>query len=124
MRYRTSEAGQRAKPSYAGVRRDPRWDTFEGFVANQPPGAGYEVGLVLSRLGDTGDYSPENCRWATKAMNTREWSEARMIRLPDGRFAMDVAHENGLTRTWRARVKNGWDVERAVTQPVRPLRRR
>lgn len=62
---------------YGGVGRCSEWETFEGFLNNQPPGRAYEPGLVLARFGDTGDYSPENTRWATKSENSSEMHAAR-----------------------------------------------
>ena len=59
-------------PTYQGVRCDDRWATFEGFVANQPPGRNYEPGLCLCRHGDVGNYEPENCRWLTRRENCLE----------------------------------------------------
>jgi hypothetical protein len=113
---------------YVAVSVDPRWLTFEGFAAN-PPAGEFRPGMHLARFGDAGDYSPENCRWLTREANSREAIEPRMMLLPDGRRADDVARANGIhCGTWHARVKRGWDVQRAVTTPAknkgknRPLR--
>ncbi len=117
MRVRCKPAWQVKYPSYAGVRCDERWATFEGFLA-YPPAGEYAVGMVLSRIGDIGDYSPENCRWATKAENVREMVERKMRRLPDGRFASDVARTNGISpQRLCARLRDGWTIERATTEP-------
>lgn len=109
------------RSGYEGVRRDPRWDTFEGFLAHPPAGEPGR-GMMLARYGDTGDYTPENCRWATKAENSREANETRagyMNLLPDGRYAVDVAREHGISikRYW-ARVERGWSMQDACTQPL------
>lgn len=50
---------------------DDRWATFESFIMN-PPRGDWFVGAVLCRDGDTGPYSPENCRWDTRAANASE----------------------------------------------------
>ena len=71
-------------PSYKGVQIDPRWDTFQGFVDNPPAGRPYERGLCLCRTGDEGDYTPENCRWDTKANNVREqWNRGSRGKLDE-----------------------------------------
>lgn len=71
MRQRTTN--RRAYPTYAGVDCDPRWETFEGFVAHQPTtGRAFEPGLCLARFGDLGHYTPENTRWLTRSENSRE----------------------------------------------------
>lgn len=59
-------------PTYANVRCDPRWATFAGFLAHQPPGRPFTPGLCLSRFADQGDYSPENTRWLTRSENAKE----------------------------------------------------
>lgn len=45
--------------------------------------------------------------------------------LPDGRFASDVAEENGISKgTFNVRVASyGWTPEKACTVPVRPITR-
>ncbi len=103
---------------------DPRWKTFEGFLA-QPPGGEWFPGAALCRNGDVGDYSPENARWDTRSANSREAAERRMTVLPDGRLAFDIAKAHGIRQsTYRMRVSLlGWDLERAVTTPVQRHRR-
>lgn len=59
-------------PRYANVGCDPRWVTFDGFLAHQPAGQPFRSGLVLARFGDLGDYTPENARWLTRAENRAE----------------------------------------------------
>lgn len=88
----------RNRPTYRDVTIDERWATIEGFMAN-PPGGTYEPGMVLSRIGDLGPYSPENARWQTKQQNGREAMERSMVRLTDGRFLADVAKEHNMRTT-------------------------
>lgn len=123
MRYRCTPAHWAKAPTYTGVTCDERWATFDGFLAH-PPSGNYKPGMALSRFGDTGPYSPENCRWITRSENSREMIERRMIRLPDGRLAQSVAAENGISaRTWWVRHRRyGWPIERAVTEPVQRRR--
>ena len=112
------------KPRYTGVRRDPRWTTFEGFMENQPAGRPYVPGMALARFGDEGDYTPENTRWLTTSENAREAAERRMQKLPDGRFAADVARQNGIgSGTWSRRLHDGWSLEEAVMTPVNQPKR-
>jgi hypothetical protein len=43
-----------------GIGIDPRWERFEGFLADmreRPPGA------RLQRIDRAGSFSAENCRW-------------------------------------------------------------
>lgn len=64
-----------------GIRVCERWWTFTNFLSDmgeQPPG------LTLERNHNDRDYSPENCRWATRAeqrrnqRNSNQYSSARV----------------------------------------------
>lgn len=120
MKKRTTPGSsqQRNWPEYVGVSRDTRWDTFEPFA--QDMGGSYFPGAVLGRYGDQGDYTPTNCRWISKSESGRESASPRLLRLPDGRIARDVARANGVgQKTFESRRGAGWSVERAATTPPR-----
>lgn len=103
-------AHQRAYPTYVGVQRDPRWDTFGAFFEDM--GATYFPGACLARYGDAGDYTPDNCRWLTKAGNARDKGKHYTS---DGRLGVDVARENGVPLgTYGPRIAKGWSVDDAV----------
>lgn len=48
-----------------GVKVSPEFEKFEDFY-RWALGAGYEAGLTLERVNNDGDYSPDNCCWATR----------------------------------------------------------
>jgi hypothetical protein len=107
-------AYQIRQPTYIGVGRFPAWDTFEGFMEHQPHGPPYFTGCVLSRIGDVGDYTPENCRYISFSQNAIEAALKRKVRTSDGRIMFEVASENGIKHTTvSTRLSRGWTPDEA-----------
>lgn len=82
---------------------------------------GYEPGLTLDREDNNGDYTPENCRWATYQTNAENrsnsvlvtaWGETKNV----SRWATDP--RCGVREpTIRQRIRKGWDPEIAISAP-------
>lgn len=51
-----------------GIKYDPKWETFEGFLDDMGIAP---KGKTLDRLDVDGDYCKRNCRWATKSEQQR-----------------------------------------------------
>lgn len=100
MRTRCREGFQKKMEKYIGVKCDPIWSTFQGFLDNQPSGRPYEKGLVLGRKGDVGNYAPDNCRWITKSENSKEaWVNRRARQLLKEKAKVTAISQTSSQRT-------------------------
>lgn len=101
-----------------GISVCDRWRVFEAFYADmgEPPSDGHS----LDRIDNDGNYEPSNCRWATRSQQGRN-KRSNTLLTQDGqtRPLVEWAEMAGLKEsTICHRLKHGWSVERAVTEPV------
>jgi hypothetical protein len=81
--------------------------------------------MTLDRLDNDLGYSPENCRWATtqeQAYNkrTNRLLTFRGVTQPMAAWEKDLGFSHGCLKQ---RLQAGWTVERALTTPLRRIRR-
>jgi hypothetical protein len=110
-----------AYPRYGGrgIFVCERWlESFENFYADMGP---RPPGLQLDRENNDKGYSKNNCRWTTYKINNSNRRDT--IRITFGGKTMclkDWARELGLEYlTLYSRIKRGWPVEKALTEPRR-----
>lgn len=79
-------------------------------------------GLTLDRIDNNGNYSPENCRWATRrTQRLNQGSRIRWIEFRGDRMNMtEAAEKYGINReALKYRIDRGWPIEKALLDPVR-----
>lgn len=100
-----------------GITICERWMSFENFVADMGP---RPPGCNIDRINNDGNYEPGNCRWATMKEQNRNKRTTRFITHRGKTLCLtDWERELGLSRgALRTRLLNGWDIERALTEPM------
>lgn len=119
MRARCRTAHESSYKYYGsrGVSVCDRRASFEKFVEDM--GLAPD-GMSIERLDISKGYEPANCMWATSAQQANNKSNSRMIEAFG--LVMTVTEWGGLVGispiTIAGRLRYGWSVERALTQPV------
>lgn len=69
MRLRCNNPKSVSYPAYGGrgIKIDPRWNDFANFLEDMGE---RPEGTTLDRIDVNGDYTKDNCRWATKEVQT------------------------------------------------------
>jgi hypothetical protein len=101
-----------------GIRICDRWlESFENFFADM--GFRPSTKHSLDRKNNDGNYSPENCRWATDLEQTNNQSTNHLLTFEGKTQTITQwAREAGLDESvLRMRISGGWSVQRALTTP-------
>lgn len=106
-------------PSYGGrgIKVCDRWICRRLFIEDMGE---RPKDKTLNRIDNDGNYSPENCEWATYLEQAHNRRDNRNITYNgETRCLSDWAREIGIYRkTLAQRLDNGWTVEQAFTTPV------
>lgn len=99
-----------------GIEVCERWRKFDNFLADMGE---RPSGLTLDRIDGSKGYSPDNCRWASYAVQVRNSSAATMVTINGKTQCLaDWRKEIGLSSSaYGTRIQRGWSVERALTTP-------
>ena len=94
-----------------------KWKTFSGFyedMGNRPEGTS------LDRIDVNGDYTKDNCRWATSVEQANNRRNTPML-IFDGeaKTVNDWSLISGIAKeTILARLDRGWTIKRAIFEPL------
>lgn len=105
-----------------GIKVCDRWlgdQGFQNFLEDRGP---RPEGMTLDRYPDKdGDYTPENCRWATDKEQANNKRNNRLITaFGSTQTLAQWAEETGISYSaLKSRIRKGWAPEDAVMEPVR-----
>ncbi len=102
-----------------GIKVCDRWiNSFDNFLADM---GDRPMDKSLDRIEVNGDYSPDNCRWATR--EEQEQNKRKTLRFSafgDIKTVHEWAKQYNLSpRVIIERIKVGWDAEKALLTPNR-----
>lgn len=106
-----------------GITYSSRWRDFTNFLADM--GARPSPKHSLDRINNDGDYTPDNCRWATMKTQLNNKRTCRYItHNGETKTIAQWAHISGLTPACISRrVQYKWSMERVLNTPsLRPLK--
>lgn len=80
----------------------------------------YREDLTIDRIDNEQGYFPENCRWTDMRVQSNNQRRTTMLSFEGKTQALSYwADEVGLSRnTLKGRLRRGWSVERALTEPA------
>jgi hypothetical protein len=95
------------------------WESFRDWSLKN----GYKKELTIDRINGNKNYSPDNCRWVTQKVNTRNRNVTLMVNYNGESFCLqdliDIKNIRPHMGTVIARIKNGWSHEKAFDVPFR-----
>lgn len=102
-----------------GISFCDRWEIFNNFLLDM--GRRPSNRHSLDRIDNDGNYEPANCRWALPHVQMTNRSITQFVRVGVDLIPVaTLAKNNGIpANTLRFRLKNGWDISRAISEPIR-----
>lgn len=96
-----------------------RWKDYLNFLEDMGE---RPVGATIDRIENSKGYEPGNCRWATRKTQNRNRTISRFLTFNgQTKCLAEWAEELNISaRAISRRLQWGWDVDRALTEPVLP----
>lgn len=115
MRRRCQRPSAISYPNYGarGISVCARWESFENFLEDmgEPP-----AGATLERLNNDLGYGPDNCIWASYAVQARNRRSSRNISfMGETRCLKDWARLLGIDQSSLSKRIKRWGVEKALS---------
>jgi len=116
MRQRCENPNNKSYKNYGarGISVCTRWENFANFFEDM---GDCPKGMTLERLDNDKGYYPENCRWETRATQSRNKRNVLLVRYKgEDRLFCDVVADEGVSRkaVYQRYVTQGWTLERSI----------
>ena len=117
MRSRCSGLNSPERYADRGIRMCGAWESFERFLEDM--GEAPE-GHSIDRIDNDGDYTPQNCRWATSAQQANNRSNCRVITHAGESLTLSQwAERAGCSKQVLSyRLRHGMPMAAAISTPV------
>lgn len=119
-RGRCADSAMNARYRDRGISVCERWEeSFANFLSDMGPRPSPKHSL--DRIDNNGPYSPDNCRWATRAQQLRNTRRTLLVTFNNETLcAKDWAQKIGISySTLLGRLRSQWPVADALTMPVK-----
>lgn len=102
-----------------GIKVCQEWEDFQAFN-KWAVGHGYSEELTIDRINVNGDYEPSNCCWITQKGQQNNRTNNRVLEVNGTSHTLaEWSDITGISiSTIWARLKCGWPMERAITEPA------
>lgn len=98
-----------------GISVCERWLSFENFLSDMGEP---ETGQSIDRIDNDGNYEPNNCRWATREMQSKNKRSNRVLTLNgDSKTLSEWAKQLGIDQASLRERLEKWSLEKSLTQP-------
>lgn len=121
MRYRCQRKSHEAYKYYGakGIKVCDEWETDYAAFKKWAEANGYKDNLSIDRIDSSGDYCPQNCRWANaKTQANNRTNNVLITYKGKTQTVTEWSEETGLSRRIiDYRLNAGWEVPRIFEQP-------